>query len=325
MFAWTVSEYGHYGEVMRWCESEPPSPGPEESLLRVGAAGVSFSLILRIAGKYQNRDPLPFVPGTDVAGEVVAVGEGSKFKVGDGVIGVAARGAFSEQAVLPDEMSYLLPAEMSEVDGAAFLIAYQTSYIGLKYHGLLAEGETLLVHGAAGALGLAAVQIGGLMGARVIATASSAEKLAVCREQGAEHGIDYSKEDFVEAVQEITQGRGADVIYDPVGGDVFDNSRRCIAFRGRLVIVGFTSGRIPEIAANRLLLRNFAATGFTINGYRRHRPDLLDGSQEELFRMYREQGLRPVVSAVRPMSEFPQALEDLEQRRAIGKIVVVPE
>ncbi len=214
---------------------------------------------------------------------------------------------------------------MRELDGAAMLNAHQTSYIGLKYHGQLVPGETLLVHGAAGGLGMAAVQLGKLMGATVIATASSPEKLAACLEHGADHGIDYAREDFVERVQALTDGRGADVIYDPVGGDVFDESLRCIAFGGRLVVVGFAGGRIPELPANRLLLRNFSATGFTLNGYRQHAPELLDEAQEDLFRLYREQGLRPVISTVRPMRELPAALHEVEQRQAIGKILLVPE
>ena len=325
MRAWMVNEYGHYNDVLRWQEGETPTPGPGETLVKVGAAGVSFSLILKIAGKYQSRDPLPFVPGTDVTGQVVALGEGSKFQVGDRVMGGSERGAFGEFSVLANDLSYRLPGDMSDVDGAAFLNAYQTSYMGLKYHGQLEPGEVLLVHGAAGGLGLAAVQLGKIMGATVIATASSAEKLAACKKHGADHVINYSQDDFVEAVQEITGGQGANVIYDPVGGDVFDQSRRCIAFRGRLVVVGFTSGRIPEIAANRLLLRGFAAVGFTLNGYRKHQPELLEQGQEELFRLYREDGLRPAVSSVRPMGEVLQALAELENRKAIGKIIVVPE
>ncbi len=232
MFAWTVDEFGHFSEAMQWKDGPAPEPGPGESLVRVGAAGVSFSLILRIAGKYQNRDPLPFIPGTDLAGEVVAVGEGCKFKVGERVMGVAVRGAFAELAVLPDDMASSVPADMSDQDAAAFMISYQTSYIGLKHHGQLAPGEVLLVHGAAGAIGLAAVQLGKIMGAHVIATASTTEKLEACRRHGADHAINYGRENFADAVQDITQGHGADVIFDPVGGDVFDNSRRCIAFRG---------------------------------------------------------------------------------------------
>ncbi len=325
MLAWTVEEFGHYTRAMQWKDGPEPEPGPAESLIKVEAAGVSFSLILRIAGNYQNRDTLPFVPGADLAGEVLAVGEGCKFKVGDRVMGVAARGAFAERAVLPDDMSFRVPEGMDVRDGAAFLNAYQTSYMGLKYHGRLAPGEVLLVHGAAGALGLAAVQLGKIMGARVIATAGSGVKTEACCRYGADHAINYSRDNFAEAVQDITEGHGADVIYDPVGGDVFDNSRRCIAFLGRLVVVGFTSGRIPELAANRLLLRGFSATGFTLHGYRTHRPELLDQGQEELFRLYREEGLRPAIFAERPMGELPQALADVENRKVIGKIILVPE
>ncbi|MCZ6627295.1 MAG: NADPH:quinone oxidoreductase family protein [SAR324 cluster bacterium] len=324
MQAWVVSDYGDYHDVMQWGEFETPQPGPGEALVKVAASGVSFALVLRIAGQYQIKDPLPFVPGTDVAGEVVAVGENCPYQVGERVAGTAGRGGFAEYAILPGDITYRLPEGMPDTDGVAMLNAYQTSYIGLKHHGRVGKGDYLLVHGAAGALGLAAVQLGKHMGATVIATASSAEKLDACKRHGADHLINYSTDDFVEAVQDVSKGHGADVIYDPVGGDVFDASRRCIAFRGRLVIVGFTSGRIPEIATNRMLLRCFAVDGFTLHGYRQHQPHLLEEGQAELFRLYREHGLRPAIHEVMPIGELARAFELIQNRKTIGKIVLVP-
>jgi NADPH2:quinone reductase len=259
-----------------------------------------------------------------VAGEVVAVGEGCRFQVGQRIAGTASRGGFAEYATLPGDISYVLPDGIPETDGVALLNAYQTSWIGLKYHGRVQPGDFLLVHGAAGAVGMAAVQIGKRMGATVIATAGSAEKLAACRAHGAAHGINYVTDDFTEAVLDFTGGHGADIIYDPVGGDVFDASRRCIAFRGRLVVVGFTSGRIPEIAANRMLLRCFAVDGFTLHGYRKHRPELLEECQSEIFRLYGEEDMKPVLHQVLPISRLPEAFDQIQQRKSIGKIVVVP-
>ena len=325
MEAWVVNDYGDYNEVMKWGEFETPQPEAEQALIKVGASGVSFALILRIQGKYQVRDPLPFVPGTDVAGEVVAVGAGCRFEVGQRVTGTAVRGGFGQFATVPDDITHAIPEGMPDTDAVALLNAYQTSWIGLKHHGRVQPGEVLLVHGAAGALGLAAVQIGKRMGATVIATASSAEKLEACRQQGADHGINYSSEDFTEAVMEFTKGHGADVIYDPVGGDVFDASRRCIAFRGRLVVVGFTSGRIPEIAANRMLLRCFAVDGFTLHGYRNNRPDLLNECQQEIFRLYREEEMKPAIHDLLPLSHLPEAFALIQNRKTIGKIVCVPD
>lgn len=325
MEAWVVNQYGDYKEVLQWGEFEAPEPEPGEALLKIGATGVSFALILRIQGKYQDRDPLPFVPGNDVAGEVVAVGAGSRFAVGQRVAGRALRGGFSQYATVPNDITHVIPDEMGDVDAAALLNSYQTSWIGLKHHGRVQPGDVVLVHGAAGALGLAAVQIAKRMGATVIATASSAEKLAACKKYGADHGINYVEEDFCEGVMEFTKGHGADVIYDPVGGDVFDASRRCIAFRGRLVVVGFTSGRIPEIGVNRIMLRCFSVDGFTLHGYRAHRIDLLDECQQEVFRLYKEEDMKPVIHEVLPLARLPEALSLIEQRKSIGKIICVPE
>ncbi|MBW7998540.1 MAG: zinc-binding dehydrogenase, partial [Candidatus Glassbacteria bacterium] len=213
---------------------------------------------------------------------------------------------------------------MSDAEAAAFLNVYQTSYVGLVHNGRMQPGDIVLVHGGAGGVGLAAIQIAKAKGCTVIATASSEEKLAACREQGADHVVNYAVEDFVQAVQEYTAGHGADIIYDPVGGDVFDQSRRCIAFGGRLVVVGFASGRIPEIAANRILLRNFSLTGFTLHGYKAHRPQVLADSHADLIQLHAAGQVKPVISHTLPMSRLVEGIELLETRRSIGKVVMVP-
>lgn len=324
MQAWTVNEYGYYRDVLQLAELPEPEPEPGTAVIRVDAAGVSFAQQLRIAGKYQIRDPLPFTPGTDAAGEVVAVGADCPLRPGQRVMGTGPRGAYAQYALMPCDVATPVPEGMPMDDAAAFLNAYQTSYLGVVNQGRLQPGDWLLVHGAAGGVGLAAVQIGKALGARVIATASSAGKLAVCREQGAELAIDYTQEDFVQAVLDHTGGHGADIVYDPVGGDVFDKSRRCIAFDGRLVVVGFASGRIPEIAANRMLLRTFSVTGFTVHAYKEHRPDLLAEALSHLFRLYAEGRIKPLISQRLPLARLPEALEVVEQRNAIGKVIIVP-
>lgn len=324
MKAWTVAEYGHFAKVLALQDIAEPEPEGAAALIRVGAAGLSFSLLLRIAGRYQHKDPLPFVPGVDAAGEVLAAGPECPFAPGTRIMGRALSGALAEQALMDSAACRPVPAGMADASAAAFLNAYETSYVGLALQGRLREGETLLVHGGAGGVGLAAIQIGRALGARVIATASGAEKLAVCRREGAELAIDYSQEDFVQAVLDHSGGRGADVIYDPVGGDVFDRSRRCIAFNGRLVVVGFASGRIPEMPANRVLLRTFYLTGFTLDAYQRHRPDLLASARQALETLYREDRIAPVVHARLPMERLVEGLEMIESRRVIGKVVLAP-
>lgn len=324
MQAWIVDEYGPYAQVLRLGDVPRPEPKPGTALIRVRAVGISFSQTLRIAGAYQIRDSLPFIPGTDAAGEIVAAGEGCPFAVGQHIMGMAPSGAFAEYMLMPCEEALAAPAVMPDDDAAAFLNAYQTAYAGVVYQGRVEPGAVLLVHGAAGGVGLAAVQLGRALGATVIATAGSPAKLAACREQGAHLAIDYTREDFVQAVLDYTKGHGADIIYDPVGGDVFDKSRRCIAFGGRLVVVGFASGRIPEIAANRMLLRAFAVTGFTLHGYKQHRPDLLQQALAHLFRLYEEGRIKPVISHRLPLDQLVEALRLVETRQAIGKVVVQP-
>lgn len=324
MKTWKVDEFGHYKDKLRWADAPPPKPSGGELLVRVDGAGVNFPDILMIAGGYQVKPPLPFTPGVEVAGEVLEAGAGTRFKKGDRVISMTIFGGFAEQAICPDAASFRLPEGMPIEEAAAFQMTYQTSYFGLVHRGQLKKGEFLLVHAGASGVGTAAIQIGKAVGATVIATAGSDDKLKVCKDCGADHVINYTTDNFADAVRQITDGHGADVIYDPVGGDVFDQSAKCIAWEGRLLVIGFAGGRIPTIAANRILLKNFSVVGLHWGPYRMHNGALVDSTQEELYSLYAAKKIKPVVCATYKLSELPKALEMLESRKAYGKVVLKP-
>lgn len=307
-------------------EVPAPEPGPGQVRLEVKAAGVNFADTLLVAGKYQVKPDFPFSPGLEAAGVVERCGPGvTDLEPGQRVMAVLGYGGFAEQALADAARVFPIPDAMDFVSAAGFAVAYGTSHVGLTRRARLAAGETLLVHGAAGGVGLTAVEIGKLMGARVIATARGADKLAVAREAGADELIDYSAEDIRGRVLEITGGRGADVIFDPVGGDVFDASLRCIAWEGRILVIGFASGRIPEIPANRLLVKNVAAVGFYWGAYAERDPAVVRDSFAELFGWYAEGRLKPHVSNVLPLERAAEALALLAARRSTGKVVVTTE
>lgn len=304
---------------------EMPSPELGKGKVRIGVAacGMNFGDILMIAGKYQLKPTLPFVPGAEVAGVVIEVGEGvTGLKVGDRVMGVNFYGGLAEEAVLPVGSVFKISDEMSFVDAAAFQIVYGTSHIGLDHRGQLKAEEVLLVHGAAGGVGLTAVELGKLMGATVIATASTPEKLALAEKYGADHLINYREENFKDRVKELTDGKGADVIYDPVGGDVFDQSMRCINWEGRILVIGFASGRIPEAPTNLTLVKNFSIVGVSFGSYSERDPKTYRASMETLLGWYDEGKLKPHISKTFPLEESVQALNMLKNRKAMGKIVV---
>ncbi|MCZ6785115.1 MAG: NADPH:quinone oxidoreductase family protein, partial [Proteobacteria bacterium] len=268
--------------VEKWTEpgnlrvAEVPEPELQPGTLKldVRAAGCNFFDILITQGQYQLKPPFPFTPGAEVAGVVSEVGAGVEgFELGDRVFASAGLGGFAECAVVPAAASYLLPDDMPFEDGAALPIIYPTSYAGLVLRADLQAEENLLVHAAAGGVGIAAVQIGKALGARVLATAGGADKLDVARRAGADVLIDYRDQDFVARVKEETDGRGADVIYDSVGGDVFDKSLKCIAWNGRLLVIGFAGGRIPEVKANRILLKNISLMGLHWGAYALNEPE----------------------------------------------------
>jgi NADPH2:quinone reductase len=306
---------------------EAPAPALLPGCLRVEvrAAGCNFFDILMVQGRYQVKPPFPFVPGAEIAGVVREVGAGARgFSVGDRVLASAGLGGFAEEAVVQARGSYALPEAMSFEEGAALPIIYPTSYAGLVDRGALRAGETLLVHAAAGGVGLAAVQIGKALGARVLATAGGADKCEIALREGADVAIDYRAEDFVPRVMELTEGRGADVIYDSVGGEITDQSLKCIAWNGRLVIIGFASGKIPSIQANRILLKNIAVTGLHWGAHATKDPKRIPEVMDALFGLYGKGQIRPVIYARFPLDEVPAALAALGGRKTHGKVIVCP-
>jgi NADPH2:quinone reductase len=296
-----------------------PAPGPGEVKVALHARGVSFVDVLMIAGQYQVKREVPFVPGSEAAGVVIEVGSGVEgIAPGDRVL---APGGYAEEAVVPAARVTPLPDSVSFDAAAAFRANYCTAYYGLQ-RGRLEPGEVLLVHGAAGGVGLAAVDVGKLLGATVIATASTEEKLAVCRQMGADHTINYTQ-GFREQVRDLTGGRGADVIYDPVGGDVFDESMRCIAPFGRLLIVGFTSGRAAQVKTNHLLIKDAEAIGFTIGALSRLDPARERRNFAVLMGWLAAGRITPYVSHRLPLAQAAEALTLVRERKVIGKAVLV--
>jgi len=302
-----------------------PVPGPGQVLVAVRACGVNFPDVLMIEDKYQFKPPLPFSPGGEVAGIVEQVGAGvTGVGAGDHVIGTPGWGGFAEEVVLDAKSTVIVPATMDFVTAAAFLFTYGTSHHALKDRADLRPGESLLVLGAAGGVGLAAVELGRAMGARVIAAASSAEKVALCLERGAEAGIDYAREDLKDRVRALTGGRGADVIYDPVGGDFAEPALRSIAWKGRYLVVGFAAGTIPRVPLNLVLLKGCQIVGVFWGAFTAREPERHAANVAELLRWYAEGKVRPHVSATYPFERVAEALNDLVQRRVRGKVVLVP-
>lgn len=305
---------------------ETKSPGEGQIRIAIKAAGLNFADTLMIAGKYQDRPDFPFSPGLEAAGEVIEVGAGvSGIEPGMRVMAMLGHGGFAEEALTAPERVFQIPDSMPYTDAAGFPVAYGTSHLALRHRAQLQAGETLLVHGAAGGVGLTAVEIGTVMGATVIASASSPEKLALAKEYGAQHGIDYSKEDIRERVLEITGGKGANVIYDPVGGDVFDTSLRCIAWEGRLLVIGFAAGRIPEAPANYLLLKNCSAVGVFWGSYMTRDTSVIDRSFKELLGWYEAGKLKPHISDSYDLADAAEAMKAMMARKTTGKILVTME
>ena len=305
-------------------EIDPPSPAAGEIRIQVHAAGVNFPDVLLIAGKYQARPPFPFAPGAECAGEVIELGEGvTDFQNGDRVIAPTGHGSFAEEVTAPARKAVKIPDAMEYPEAATLLLTYGTSAHALIQRANLREGETLLVHGAAGGVGIAAVEIGKAMGARVIATASSKEKLAFAAERGADHGIDYSSGAFKDEVKELTGGNGADVIYDPVGGEVFEQSLRCIAWEGRLLVIGFTSGTIPSAPANLALLKGCSIVGVFWGSWVERDSEAHRGNMQRLFGWWEEKRIRPHLSLSVPLERTAEALNAVVERKVMGKAVVL--
>ncbi len=305
--------------------AEVPSPPLGEGAVRIEihAAGVNFADTLLISGQYQDRPPLPFIPGMEVGGVVREVGAGvGHLKSGDRVLASVGRGGYAEEVVTEAEIVQRIPNSMDFATAAGFPVAYSTSHGAFEWRARLKPGETVLVLGASGGVGLTAVEIAKAMGASVIAAAGGAEKLAVAQRAGADHLIDYTREDLRERIKALTGGRGVDVVYDPVGGDAFDQSLRSIAWEGRIIVIGFAGGRIPQIPANLVLVKNIDVIGFFWGSYRRYKPQLMTQSFQQLFRWFEEGKLRPHISHRLPLAQAGQALELLKTRKSTGKVVL---
>jgi NADPH:quinone reductase len=300
-----------------------PPPGPDEVRLRIRAASVNFPDLLMVQGKYQHKPELPFVVGGERAGEVMAVGSNvTRFRPGDRVVGGSVTGAFAEECLLSASALRPIPEGADDATAAGFTTAYLTAYVSLVRRANLQPGETLVAHGAAGGVGLAAVDLGHVLGATVIATASTEEKRALLQQYGANHVLPAAG--FREAVKCLTGGRGADVVYDPVGGDVFDESTRCIAFDGRLLVVGFASGRIPSISVNIPLIKGFSVMGVRAGEYGRRFPEKGRENIAVIDRLLTQGKIRPHIGARFPLAKAVDAMRMLADRKIIGKAVIEP-
>ena len=311
-------------ESLKVEEVPAPTPAADEVLIDVRATSVNYADSIMVAGKYQTRPPFPFSPGLETAGVVAACGaKVTRFKPGDRVMATLAWGGLAERAVAREAETFAIPDGMSFEEAGAFPIAYISSDVAIRWQGRLEPGETLLVLGAAGGVGLTAVEIGKAMGARVIAGASTAEKLAAARAHGADEGINYATENLTERVMALTGDEGADVCFDPVGGELADAALSALGWGGRMLLVGFVGG-VQQIPANRLLVKNRAALGCSLRYYRNQAPDKLRRSVEALMAWYREGRLKPLVSHRLPLERTVEAIKLLTDRRAHGKVVVVP-
>ncbi|MCU1463595.1 MAG: alcohol dehydrogenase [Acidimicrobiales bacterium] len=325
MRAWRVHELGEPADVLTLDDVDEPVAGPGQVVIDIEAASVNFPDLLQCRGEYQVKPPLPFVVGSEIGGRIAAVGEGvSDFAIGQRVCALAGSGGLAERASAAAMTTFAIPDELSTAAATALPVNYQTVWFALVTRAALQQGETLLVHAGAGGVGSGAIQVGRALGARVIATAGGPDKVAVCQKLGADVAIDYNTEDFVAAVKDATGGAGADVIFDPVGGDVFDRSRKAIAFDGRLLVIGFTSGRIPDIPANHVLLKNYSVVGVHWGAYVGRDPGSLARNHVELVRLVESGDVDPLVGAEFAFADAAAALTALGTRRTVGKVVVRP-
>ena len=301
-----------------------PTPGPGEVLLRVRAAALGFPDLLMTEGKYQHRPDLPFTPGTDITGEIAALGEGvTGFEIGDAVVAALSGGGFAQYVLCSASTLRPKPAGMDFAEASAFGVAYLTAYVSLVRRADIQPGEWLLVHGAAGGVGLAAVDLGKALGARVIAASASDEKLAVIADQYAPEAILNVSDGFRERVKALTGG-GADVIYDPVGGDIFDESTRCIAFDGRLLVVGFASGRIATVPTNIPLIKGFSVVGVRAGEYGRRHPERGRENLDAIWALAESGKVKPHVHAALPLDHWREAFEMMRTRKVVGRVIIAP-
>ena len=323
MRAWRCRAFGDFHDLT--IEDLPvPSPAPGELCVEVRAFAPGFPDMLMVQGLYQLKPPVPFTPCAEFSGVVVGVGTGvTDYAIGASVMGVVRFGAAAGRLVVKASDCLPLPPTLDFVHGAAFLIAAKTAHVGLLARGVLRAGETLLVHGAAGGVGLAAVELGKLLGATVIGCASGPEKLAAVQAKGADHLVDYREGSFRQRVKALTGGRGVDVVYDPVGGDVFDESLHCMATFGRLLVIGFASGRMPSVPANLALIKQISIVGVRAGEYGRQLPAGGAAVNAALLEHARAGELVPRVHATRPFAALVEAFDDLARRRVIGRVVVM--
>ena len=300
-----------------------PASSPIGVTIAVHRAGLNFPDVLIVQGKYQTKPPFPFSPGGEVAGIVTAVGADVRsFAPGDRVLALCTYGGFAETIVVPQASTFAIPDTMSFDDAAVLGLTYGTTYHALVDRAKIRRGETLLITGAGGGVGISAIHVGVALGARVIAAAGSAEKLAAATTAGAHASIDYTTENLADRVNALTNGAGADVIYDAVGGDVFDACLRCIAWEGRLLVIGFASGRIPNIPANRLLLKGCSAVGVFWGAFATRDPEANYRNFDRIFEMYARGEVRPVIGATYALADAARAIVDLEARRIVGKAAI---
>lgn len=327
MKAWLASANGEPRDVLALVDVDRPLPGPRQMLIRVRATALNFPDVLLCRGQYQVRPPLPFTPGVELCGEVAAVGDAvTRFAVGDRVIGNPALpdGALAEYAVMDEAEAQPAPPSLDDDEAASLHIAYQTGYLALHRRARLQPGETLLVHAAAGGVGSAAVQLGKAAGARVIAVVGGSEKADVATKLGADIVIDRRTQDFIPIVKEATGGRGADVVYDPVGGEAYAGSAKCVAFEGRILVIGFAGGTVPAPGLNHALIKNYSIVGVHWGLYKKHDPAEIGRIHEELTRLAEAGAIRPLIGGRLALDDAADGLAKLGAGETVGRLVVRP-
>jgi NADPH:quinone reductase len=322
-----VHELGEPRDVLRLAEVPDPEPGPGQVLVRVRGAAANFPDVLMCRGGYQVRPPLPFTPGIELCGEIVAVGrQVTRWAVGDRVLGGPSLpfGAYAELAVMNADTVFPAPEGLDDAEAAAFFITYQTGWFGLHRRARLAAGETLLVHAAAGGVGSGAVQLGKAAGARVIGVVGGEQKAAVARALGADVVVDRLSQDFVEVVKEVTGGRGADVVYDPVGGETYTRSTKCIAFEGRILVIGFAGGEISSAMLNRVLLKNYSVVGLHWGLYQTKEPQAIRDCHVELSKLVADGLIRPLIGERLGLADVADGVQRLADGSTVGRMVFIP-
>ena len=322
MKAIVCNNFGPIRDI-QYKEVDEPNLGEDNLLIKVNSVGVNFPDGLLVQGKYQLKPETPFIPGMEVAGEVIGLGsKETDFAVGDRIAALSQLNGYAEKAVVKTSSTFKIPENMSYDDACALLCAYGTSHYALKQRGKLKKGETLVVLGASGSTGIAAIQIGKIIGAKVIAVASNSEKQKIARENGADLSIGY--DNLKEKLKEISGGNGIDVIFDPVGGDTFDTIARTMARKGRLLVIGFASGSIPKLAVNLALVKEFSVVGVFWGAFTRAEPDEYKLNMTELFDWYQKGLLKPLIEESYPLSQAASVLEKILARGAKGKIILTP-